>query len=183
MAGTGRFVRYSDFSGGNVPVAELVDALGRREVLEAVLAEVGQLDVDEAGGRRRDEHLAAVTGGGDAGGPMHVVADVALLCQQRRPGVQPDPHPDRARSERLRHRRRRSERARRRREREEERIALRVDLDATLGSAGLADHAPVLGERVGVRLGAELVQQPRRALDVGEEERDRAGRELRAHGG
>ena len=47
--------------------------------------------------------------------------------------------------------------------------------------ACLADHAAVLGQRLGVRLRAELVQQPRRALDVGEEERDGAGRERLAH--
>ena len=57
------------------------------------------------------------------------------------------------------------------REREEERIALRVDLDATLGDAGVPDHSPMLGERVRVRLCAEFPQQARRALDVREEER------------
>ena len=40
----------------------------------------------------------------------------------------------------------------------------------------------MLGQRFGVGVGAELVEQPRRALDVGEEERDRAGREVGAHG-
>jgi hypothetical protein len=39
----------------------------------------------------------------------------------------------------------------------------------------------VLGERVRIRLGTELTQQLRRPLDVREEERDRAGREV-AHG-
>ena len=41
--------------------------------------------------------------------------------------------------------------------------------------------APVLGERVGVPLGAELVQELRRALDVGEEEGDRARGEIAPH--
>ena len=40
----------------------------------------------------------------------------------------------------------------------------------------------MLGERVRVRLGAELVQQLRRALDVGEEEGDGAGGEIAPHG-
>jgi hypothetical protein len=40
----------------------------------------------------------------------------------------------------------------------------------------------VLGERIGVRVRAESVEQPRRALDVGEEEGDGAGREIAAHG-
>ena len=78
-------------------------------------------------------------------------------------------------------RRCRRERPWRGREGEEEGVALRVDLDAALGGAGLPDHAPVLGERLRVPLGAELVQQPRRALDVGEEEGDGAGREVVSH--
>ena len=41
--------------------------------------------------------------------------------------------------------------------------------------------APVLASASAYALGAELVQQPRRALDVGEEEGDGAARQL-AHG-
>jgi hypothetical protein len=40
----------------------------------------------------------------------------------------------------------------------------------------------VLGQRLRVRLGAELVEQLRRALDVGEHEGHGAGREIRSHG-
>ena len=46
------------------------------------------VDVDEAGGGRRDKHLPAVTGCRDTGGPMHVVTYVAFLSQQWRPCVQ-----------------------------------------------------------------------------------------------
>ena len=56
-------------------------------------------------------------------------------------------------------------------------VALGVDLDAAVAGEGLPEDAPVLGERVGVGV-AELVQQACRALDVGEEEGDGAGREL-----
>ena len=41
----------------------------------------------------------------------------------------------------------------------------------------------MLGERIRVRLGAELVQQPRRALDVGEDKGDGAGRQVGPHAG
>ena len=69
------------------------------------------------------------------------------------------------------------------RERDEERVALRVDLDAVVrGERGPKD-APVLCERLGVPVGAERVQQAGRALDVREEEGDRAARELCAHRG
>ncbi len=70
------------------------------------------------------------------------------------------------------------ERSRSRREGEEERIALRVDLDPLMSRAGFADQAPVLGERLGVPLGAELVQKLSRALDVREEKGDGAAREV-----
>ncbi len=63
------------------------------------------------------------------------------------------------------------------RKRDEEGIALRVDLDAAVRREGFAHEALVLGERSGVGLGAELVEQPRRALDVGEEEGDDPGRQ------
>jgi hypothetical protein len=47
-----------------------------------------------------------------------------------------------------------------------------------MSSEGLAHQAPVLGELSRVSLGAELVEQPRRALDIGEEEGDHATRKL-----
>ena len=41
------------------------------------------------------------------------------------------------------------------REGEKEGVALGVHLDAVVAGAGLADHLPVLGERLGVPLSAE----------------------------
>jgi hypothetical protein len=94
----------------------------------------------------------------------------------RRPGVHAHPHPHPPAGEtRLRLGGRR-ERARRRRKRDEKRIALRVDLDAPVPLDRFSNRHPVRVERGRVRLGAELVEQPRRALDVGEEERHRPGR-------
>ena len=66
------------------------------------------------------------------------------------------------------------------RERDEERVPLRVDLDAAVLCERVAHHTPVLGQQLRIPL-AELVQQPRRALDVREQERHRAGRQLSAH--
>jgi hypothetical protein len=71
----------------------------------------------------------------------------------------------------------RRERIPRPRERDEERVALGVDLDPAVPPEGLAERASMLGQRIRVGI-AELVQQPRRALDVGKEEGDGAGREL-----
>ena len=96
--------------------------------------------------------------------------------------MEPHPDADRPGRERVLPLAGRGDGARRGREGDEERVALRVDLDAAVRGEGVAQHAPVLGERLRVRLGPERVQQPRRALDVREEERDGAGRELGAHG-
>jgi hypothetical protein len=46
-----------------------------------------------------------------------------------------------------------------------------------VGRDGLADQSPVFGQHL-VVLGAEPLEQPRRALYVNEEERDRAARKL-----
>ena len=163
-------------------VAELVDALGRREVLEAMFAEVDEpVDSDKRSRRGGDEHLSAVADCRDARGAVHIVSDVALVGDERRPGVQADANVDRAGRQRLRERGCSRESAGRRREGEEEGVALGVDLDPALGRARLPDQPTVLRERLGVRLRAERVQEPRRALDVGEEERDGAGREVVSH--
>ena len=59
----------------------------------------------------------------------------------------------------------------------EERIALRVDLQASVRGEGRTQGTAVLGQRFDVALLAEFLDQARRALDVGEEECDGPGRE------
>ena len=117
----------------------------------------------------------------DTRGAVDVVSDVPLVGDERRSGVEADADVDRAGRQRLGERSGCREGAGRRRKSEEEGISLCVDLDATLGRARLPDDPAVLGERLGVRLGAERVQELRRALDVGEEEGDGAGREIVSH--
>ena len=51
---------------------ELVDALGRAQVLEPVRAEVAGLVVDQRASRLRQQHLPAVADGGDARALVHV---------------------------------------------------------------------------------------------------------------
>src|SRR5262249_13784407 len=60
------------------------------------------------------------------------------------------------------------------REREEERGALGVDLGAAARAEGLAHEVPVVARDAPVALVPELLQEPGRALDVGEDERDGA---------
>ena len=60
---------------------------------------------------------------------------------------------------------------------DEERVAAGVEHDAIVSGDCGAHHAVVLGKETGVVV-AELVQQSRGALDVGEEEGDCSGREV-----
>jgi hypothetical protein len=118
---------------GEVLVAELVDAFGRRQVPEPVVSEVAHADAD----RSRLERGLSVDS--------------------------------------------RGKRIRSLREGDEERISLRVHLDAAVPAEALTQRLSMLAERVRVGV-AELVQQPRRPLDVREQERDGPGGQL-AHTG
>jgi hypothetical protein len=56
-----------------------------------------------------------------------------------------------------------------------------VSTSTTVAGARFANDTAVLGKRIGVGLVAERMQELRRALDVGEEERNGAAREVSAH--
>ncbi len=95
--------------------------------------------------------------------------------------MQAHAHRDRAGRELLVGLLRRGRRSLCRRERDEERVALSVDLDAAVSGEGGSQRTAMLGERVGVGVRPERMEQPCRALDVGEEERHSAGRQVRPH--
>jgi hypothetical protein len=97
------------------------------------------------------------------------------------PGMQAHTDPDGSRCERLTDRVSAGDRVPRRAECAEERVALRVDLDTTVLGKCRTDDVAVPTELDGVPLRTELREQPRRSLDVGEEERDGAGWKLRGH--
>ena len=67
------------------------------------------------------------------------------------------------------------------RKRDEEGVPLGVDLDAAGRSASIPNDPPVLRECGRISLDAQLAEKPRRARDVGEEQCDGAGREIRSH--
>ena len=60
-----------------------------------MLAELGQLTIDERARRGRDDDLSAVPRGGDAGSPVELTPGIALARQARLSGVQAHPDPDR----------------------------------------------------------------------------------------
>jgi hypothetical protein len=105
---------------------------------------------------------------------MDVDADVALLGDERLARVEAHAHADEAGLERNLAVDSRSERVRGLRESNEERVSLRVHLDAAVPAEAFTQRGPMLAECSGVGV-AELVQQPRRRLDVREEEGDGPG--------
>ena len=138
-----------------------------------MVAELEHLDFGELARRRREEHLPAVTRSGDARAKMDIQPDVPLLRHLRRARVETHPHEHRTAFEGVASGRGRGDGVRRVGERVEEGIALSVDLDAATGCKGLAQGAPVRGQGLRVVV-SEVVKQPRGALDVREEEGDRA---------
>ena len=147
---------------------------------------VGQLVLDEFAGRVRQEHLAAVPGRADARAAVDAHPDIPVATDKRLARVKAHPHANRhAVGPRLGGERplqldRRGDRVACARERDEERVALRVDLVAVEPLDRLADQ-PGMGLKHIVVALAELLEQPRRSFDVGEEEGDGAGRTLGHH--
>ena len=143
-----------------------------------------QLVVLEHGaGRLREQHLPAVACSHDAGGAMDAEAVVALVAEVRLARVQP--HADTALGalgpgvlgERALRRDRGQGGVRRLAKGDEERVALRVDLLSLVLCEGGAQDPAVIGEHLAVPV-SQLLQQPGRALDVREEERDGPAREV-----
>jgi hypothetical protein len=66
------------------------------------------------------------------------------------------------------------------REGDEEGVALRVDLDPAVGAECASEHSAMLTQRIRV-LVSELVEEPCRALDVGEEKRNYPSRKIPPH--
>ncbi len=173
---------------------ELVDALGPVEVLQSVLAEVfeGNVGQDVVGEdrvrRAREENLATVAGRADPGGAMNGQSDVSISRRGRFTRVETHSHSqvhigwpgtvcERALSCQCR-----GDCILRTREDGQEGVALCVDLAPARVGERIAKEPLVFGEHRAVLL-PEPGQESRRSLDVREEERDGAARELRPRNG
>ena len=117
----------------------------------------------------------------DAGCSVDVRSDVALVGDVRRPGVDPHAHADRSRRKHLLCFGSSGNRGRRGGEREKERVALRIHLDTVVANERLTQGAAMLRQGICVCTGTQLLQEPRRALNVGEDEGDGSGRKLACH--
>jgi hypothetical protein len=167
---------------------ELVEVLGSIDVLEPVRAEIADRDalhrvLDQLTSRSREHHLTAVRNRSDPRRAVHSEPDVPLLAHQRLARVQAHSHAYLTALRPVVYCKRTlrangsAERRARTREREEERVSLRVDLASAALVDGLAEDPPVRVENVRVAI-SEPPQEPRRALDVREQERDRPARQL-----
>ena len=120
-------------------------------------------------------------GRGDAGCSVNVRSDVALVGDMRRASVDPHAHADRSGRKHLLSFGSGGNCGRRGGERDEERVALRIHLDPVVADEGMTECAAMLGQHVCVGIGTKLLQEPRRTLDVGEDESDGSGRKLARH--
>ncbi len=136
---------------------------------------------DQRPSRIRQQDLTAVSSGRDPGGTVDVGPDVVVAAQSAVPGVQTHPvadlHPVRPRihSETLLCLDSSSDGWRSGWEDREEGIALGADVDATVPSEDITNQLVVCQED-GVESVGELVPEPRRPFDVGEQKRDGARR-------
>ena len=171
-----------------VVAGELEELLGLGDVLEAVATEGAErharrrLVAGDVARRLRDDDLVPVPGRADAGCDVDVQADVPLLAELRLARVDADAHAEHALgrpglpAELPLELRRRRDGVARAREGQERPVARPVDLVPGVPRRDLAHDLAHARANGGVAL-AERVQQARRALDVGEEERDGPARE------
>ena len=101
---------------------------------------------------------------------MDIDAHISLGRDGRLSGMDPHPNVHRACRHCPLRRVRGGDRVMSSRERDEERVALRVYFDAVVFHHRVAKRASMLGEDLHVAV-AELVEEPSRTFDVGEEKR------------
>jgi len=124
-----------------------------------------------------------MAGRADPRGSMDVHTDVIVEPDSGLPGMDPHAYPEvqplgpTRRGQRPLPGHRGSDRVTRAREGHEERVPLSADLPSVVLVEGHPKYTLMLGQDVGVAI-AQPRQQPRRALDVREQEGDGAAREL-----
>ena len=163
-------------------VTDLIHALWDRQVLQALLAEIGEpASVEQLRRRRRHQDLPPMAGSHQARRSIHRRSEVVTVALIRRPRMDSHPHRDtnRLRPHLARQRTlrgdRRFERILRPRERGIEPVARRSEhIPAALGDRGSHDH--VMTRQCHSHLLGEVLPQPRRRLDVGQQERHRPRR-------
>src|SRR5262249_47922647 len=141
---------------------QLVDPLGRGQVLQPVLAKIDDIPhPGEVPRSLREKHLSAVADRRDPRGAVHIDADIALVDQERLTRMDAHPNAHRASPERRLALTRRSYSVARAGEGDEERVALRVNLNPVMTDERVAQHPPVLDQRGHIPV-TEVAQQASR---------------------
>jgi hypothetical protein len=131
----------------------------------------------------RHEDLPSVAGGPDPGRTVNGKPGVASLGRHRMAGVQAHPHLDlhvvrpRVGEKRQLPLHGGEERLTRARKSDEEGVALGIYFVAAMGGEGGPEQTLMLAEHLRIAL-TKLLEKPCRPLDIGEEERDRAARQI-----
>ena len=163
-------------------LAELEDRDRLGNVLEPMLAQIEQpVGSNEGRRHRRQDHLPPMRRSCDPCRAVHLKPHIARLTESHlaRVHTHPDSQPER---------RQRHLCLTRRRQRiggsgkcDEKRVPSRVHLDAPMRRPRHPRHPMVPRQQFPIGLRPELVQQSRRALDIGEQERHRPSREVLPH--
>ncbi len=164
---------------------ELEDVLRTAEILQPVDTEIlqrrpgGKRIAHQRRRRLGQQDLAAVPDRGHPGGAVDVQADQAVRGLGRLAGVDTHPHPDVLPAgpgvclQRLLHGDDRGQAGARRGEHGEQPVALGVHLPSAVSGQAGPDERAVIGDDLRVAACFQPPQQNGRALDVGEEERER----------
>ena len=168
-------------------ISELEDRDGVIEVLQPMLTEIRQekVRVEMLTGRARDEHLTAVSGSHDPRSLVDVEADVLRRGHERLAGVEAHADEELAplgpgvREEGALSLARCGERLACALKGDDEGVAFVVHLVAAMAHERRAQEPAMVVQRLRVAVDAQLCDQPRGALDVGEEKGDRAAWLLR----
>ena len=167
-------------------IPELKDRHRAVDVLQPMLTEITKHQPvarrDQRRRRSRQEDLTAVARRGDPCHQVDVVTHVPLARHQWRSRVQADAYMNRTSCEPRRQLAGGCQGTRSGRKRDKTGVTLRAHLHSAVLSARLPNDTPMLAERIRVALRTELAQQPRRTLDVREQERHGPSRQLDSHG-
>ncbi|HEY3071771.1 MAG TPA: hypothetical protein VGJ46_03060 [Candidatus Limnocylindrales bacterium] len=145
------------------------------EVLDPVLAKIPDLGANEIPGRLREKDLTGLRRGADAGGQVDVQAYVALVGRFRLASVNPDAHTYRSFASTRHDFERCRNGVRGLPEDGKGAVSFSIDSDSTVGGRDRPDRSSMAGEQLPI-IRSQLPEQSRRARDVGEQERERAGR-------
>ena len=165
-------------------LSELEDRDRLGKVLEPMLAQIEQpVRSNERGRRGRQHHLPPMRRSCDPCRAVYLEPHIAGLADGHLARVHTHPNSQPELGQRHLRLTRRRQRVGGIGKCDEERISSRIHLDAAVRRPGHPRHPMVPRQQFPICRRTEVVQQPRRALDIGEHKRHRPSREVLPHSG